>query len=86
MSRTCNGREKTKKKEWKYGFRLLLFDYFRVQSLRKPKLFWVSAAAPLTTVILSTILVFLLRDKAHQIAIIENLPKGLNNQQDNAFS
>ena len=40
------------------------------QSLRKPNLFWVSAAAPLTSVILSTILVFLLRNKAHNIAIV----------------
>ncbi|KAG4972583.1 hypothetical protein JHK85_039004 [Glycine max] len=50
----------------------------RHESLRKPKLFWVSAAAPLTSVILSTILVFLLRNKTHQISVIGHLPKGVN--------
>ncbi|KAF7814295.1 putative sulfate transporter 3.4 [Senna tora] len=61
------------------GFAFLAFLLAtRHISLKKPKLFWVSAAAPLTSVIVSTILVFLLRDKAHGIAIIGNLPKGLN--------
>ncbi|KAF1898624.1 hypothetical protein Lal_00023629 [Lupinus albus] len=48
------------------------------ESLRKPKLFWISAAAPLTSVILSTIIVFLMRNKVHNIAIIGELPKGVN--------
>lgn len=47
-------------------------------SMKKPKLFWISAAAPLTSVILSTLLVFLLKSKAHGIQIIGHLPKGLN--------
>ncbi|OIW15851.1 hypothetical protein TanjilG_04386 [Lupinus angustifolius] len=55
----------------------------RDESLKKPKLFWVSAAAPLTSVIVSTILVFLLRNKTHKIAIIGNLPKGLNPPSSN---
>ncbi|KOM44542.1 hypothetical protein LR48_Vigan05g214700 [Vigna angularis] len=55
----------------------------RHESLRKPKLFWVSAAAPLASVILSTILVFLLRNKTHQISIIGHLPKGLNPPSSN---
>ncbi|KAJ7951808.1 sulfate transporter 3 1 [Quillaja saponaria] len=50
----------------------------REESMRKPKLFWVSAAAPLTSVVLSTLLVFLLRHKAHGIAVIGHLPKGVN--------
>ncbi|KAK4252813.1 hypothetical protein QN277_010961 [Acacia crassicarpa] len=50
----------------------------RYISLKKPKLFWVSAAAPLTSVILSTLLVFCLRKKAQEIAIIGHLPKGIN--------
>ncbi|KAE9600490.1 putative SLC26A/SulP transporter [Lupinus albus] len=50
----------------------------RYISLKKPKLFWVSAAAPLTSVILSTILVFLLRNKTNKIAFIGELPKGIN--------
>ncbi|XP_015933380.1 probable sulfate transporter 3.4 [Arachis duranensis] len=75
--------------EWSWqtivlGFGFLAFLLItRHISLRKPKLFWVSAAAPLTSVILSTILVFLLRHKAHQIAIIGNLSKGLNPPSSN---
>ncbi|KAI3737620.1 hypothetical protein L2E82_27628 [Cichorium intybus] len=44
--------------------------------LRKPKLFWVSAAAPLTSVILSTVLVAVF--KLHDVATIGQLKKGLN--------
>ncbi|XP_028788940.1 probable sulfate transporter 3.4 [Neltuma alba] len=52
-------------------------------SLKKPKLFWVSAAAPLTSVILSTLLVYCLRNKAHEIAIIGHLPEGVNPPSSN---
>uniref|UniRef100_A0A0E0L7N9 STAS domain-containing protein n=1 Tax=Oryza punctata TaxID=4537 RepID=A0A0E0L7N9_ORYPU len=45
-------------------------------SARNPKLFWVSAAAPLTSVIISTIISFVC--KAHGISVIGDLPKGLN--------
>uniref|UniRef100_A0A0E0DWQ6 STAS domain-containing protein n=1 Tax=Oryza meridionalis TaxID=40149 RepID=A0A0E0DWQ6_9ORYZ len=45
-------------------------------SARNPKLFWVSAAAPLTSVIISTIISFV--SKAHGISVIGDLPKGLN--------
>uniref|UniRef100_A0A9I9DVH4 STAS domain-containing protein n=1 Tax=Cucumis melo TaxID=3656 RepID=A0A9I9DVH4_CUCME len=48
------------------------------ESIKKPKLFWVSAAAPLTSVILSTILVFLLKAKFPGISVIGHLPKGVN--------
>ncbi|XP_028756123.1 probable sulfate transporter 3.4 [Neltuma alba] len=74
----------THRDEWSWqtivlGFAFLAFLLAtRHISMKKPKLFWVSAAAPLTSVVLSTILVFLLRDKAHGIAIIGHLPKGLN--------
>ncbi|KAE9616145.1 putative SLC26A/SulP transporter [Lupinus albus] len=62
----------------------LLHGHLRISlSLRKPNLFWVSAAAPLTSVILSTILVFLLRNKVHKIAIIGELPKGVNPPSSN---
>ncbi|KAJ7962968.1 putative Sulfate transporter [Quillaja saponaria] len=47
-------------------------------SMKKPKLFWISAAAPLTSVIISTIIVFLIRHKAHGIAFIGKLPEGIN--------
>ncbi|KAK7389541.1 hypothetical protein VNO78_24676 [Psophocarpus tetragonolobus] len=75
--------------EWSWqnlvlGFSFLLFLLTtRHISMKKPKLFWVSAAAPLTSVILSTILVFFLRNKTHKIAIIGELPKGLNPPSSN---
>ncbi|KAK4413882.1 putative sulfate transporter 3.4 [Sesamum alatum] len=47
-------------------------------SSRRPRLFWISAAAPLTSVILSTILVVCLKSKLHNIQTIGQLPKGLN--------
>ncbi|XP_019436415.1 PREDICTED: probable sulfate transporter 3.4 isoform X1 [Lupinus angustifolius] len=65
-----------------FGFLAFLLTTRHI-SLKKPKLFWVSAAAPLTSVIVSTILVFLLRNKTHKIAIIGNLPKGLNPPSSN---
>ncbi|KAH1066496.1 hypothetical protein J1N35_031483 [Gossypium stocksii] len=72
------------KDEWSWqtivmGFGFLLFLLTTRQiSIKKPKLFWVSAAAPLTSVILSTILVFCIKSKAHGISYIGHLPKGLN--------
>ncbi|KAB1218591.1 putative sulfate transporter 3.4 [Morella rubra] len=74
----------SQRNEWSWqtivmGFGFLLFLLAtRHISIRKPKLFWVSAAAPLTSVILSTLIVFLLKSKAHEIPIIGHLPKGLN--------
>ncbi|XP_050232326.1 probable sulfate transporter 3.4 [Mercurialis annua] len=70
--------------EWSWktivmGFSFLLFLLTtRHISMKKPKLFWVSAAAPLTSVILSTLLVFALKSKIHGVSIIGQLPKGLN--------
>ncbi|XP_027344642.1 probable sulfate transporter 3.4 [Abrus precatorius] len=75
--------------EWSWQTVLLGFSFLafllmtRHISLRKPKLFWISAAAPLTSVVLSTILVFILRNKTHKIAIIGELPKGLNPPSSN---
>ena len=40
------------------------------QSMRKPKLFWVSAGAPLVSVILSTILVFAFKAQRHGISVV----------------
>ncbi|KAL9828902.1 putative sulfate transporter 3.4 [Arabidopsis thaliana] len=42
------------------------------------KLFWISAASPLASVIISTLLVYLIRSKTHAISFIGHLPKGLN--------
>ncbi|KAL7162423.1 hypothetical protein ACSBR2_042834 [Camellia fascicularis] len=52
-------------------------------SMKKPKLFWISAAAPLTSVLLSTLIVFLLQSKTQGISIIGHLPKGLNPPSSN---
>ncbi|XP_059649553.1 probable sulfate transporter 3.3 [Cornus florida] len=50
----------------------------RYISMRKPKLFWVSAGAPLVSVILSTLLVFAFKAQHHGISVIGNLQEGLN--------
>ncbi|XWS11894.1 hypothetical protein CRYUN_Cryun37aG0044000 [Craigia yunnanensis] len=77
------------RKEWSWqtivmGFSFLLFLLTaRHISMRKPKLFWVSAAAPLTSVILSTLFVFCIKPKAHGISIIGHLQKGLNPPSSN---
>ncbi|CAA0824462.1 Probable sulfate transporter 3.3, partial [Striga hermonthica] len=49
-----------------------------MQSMRKPKLFWVSAGAPLLSVIISTLLVFAFRAQNHGISVIGKLQEGLN--------
>ncbi|GMN37260.1 hypothetical protein TIFTF001_006681 [Ficus carica] len=65
-----------------FGFLVFLLATRHI-SMRKPKLFWISAAAPLTSVLLSTLIVFLLRSKSPHISIIGNLPKGLNPPSSN---
>ncbi|XP_022155189.1 probable sulfate transporter 3.3 [Momordica charantia] len=57
---------------------LLFLLLARHISLKKPRLFWVSAGAPLASVILSTILVFAFRADRHGISIIGKLEEGLN--------
>ncbi|KAG6757667.1 hypothetical protein POTOM_037988 [Populus tomentosa] len=47
-------------------------------SMKKPKLFWVSAGAPLVSVILSTVLVFAFKAQRHGISVIGKLQEGLN--------
>ncbi|GKA90724.1 probable sulfate transporter 3.4 [Tanacetum coccineum] len=75
--------------EWNWqtivmGFSFLAFLLTtRHVGMRKPKLFWVSAAAPLVSVILSTLLVTLFRSKLHSIATIGHLDKGLNPPSSN---
>ncbi|KAL2507757.1 Sulfate transporter 3.1 [Forsythia ovata] len=56
-------------------FYLLLARYF---SKKMPKLFWISAMAPLTSVILGSILVYLTHAERHGVAVIGNLKKGIN--------
>ncbi|KAK8654260.1 hypothetical protein V6N13_128231 [Hibiscus sabdariffa] len=48
------------------------------ESKRRPKLFWISAMAPLTSVILGSLLVYLTHAEKHGVQIIGNLKKGLN--------
>ncbi|GAB4828368.1 Probable sulfate transporter 3.4 [Ancistrocladus abbreviatus] len=50
----------------------------RKESSKRPRLFWISAAAPLTSVVLSTLLVFCLKPRAANIPQIGELPKGVN--------
>ncbi|KAI3453127.1 hypothetical protein Pfo_009790 [Paulownia fortunei] len=57
---------------------LVLLLLARHISIRKPKLFWVSAGAPLVSVILSTLLVFAFKAQNHGISVIGQLQKGLN--------
>ncbi|KAJ4957423.1 hypothetical protein NE237_024534 [Protea cynaroides] len=73
------------RKEWSWqtivmGLSFLFFLLAtRHISLRKQKLFWISAAAPLTSVILSTLMVFFLRDHLdNHIPTIGHLQEGLN--------
>ncbi|KAK2984878.1 hypothetical protein RJ640_008643 [Escallonia rubra] len=78
-----------RKDEWSWqtvvmGLSFLFFLLItRKISMKKPKFFWISAAAPLASVILSTLLVTLLKSKLHKIPTIGHLPKGLNPPSSN---
>lgn len=71
-------------KEWSWetilmGVCFLVFLLItRHVSMKKPKLFWVSAGAPLLSVILSTLLVFAFKLHNHGISVIGKLQEGLN--------
>lgn len=56
-------------------FFLLITRYF---SKRRPKFFWISAMAPLTSVVLGSILVYLTHAEKHGVEVIGKLKKGLN--------
>ncbi|XP_020201844.2 probable sulfate transporter 3.3, partial [Cajanus cajan] len=47
-------------------------------SIRKPRLFWVSAGAPLLSVIISTVLSYVIKAERHDISVIGKLPQGVN--------
>ncbi|XP_052203799.1 probable sulfate transporter 3.3 [Diospyros lotus] len=70
--------------EWSWQTILMGFSFLvllllsRYVSMRKPKLFWVSAGAPLVSVILSTLLVFAFKGQRHGISVIGKLQEGLN--------
>lgn len=71
-------------KEWSWQTILMGFCFLvalllaRHVSMRNPKLFWVSAGAPLASVILSTLLVFASKANHHGISVIGKLQQGLN--------
>ncbi|KAL9456910.1 hypothetical protein AB3S75_006026 [Citrus x aurantiifolia] len=71
-------------KEWSWqtilmGFCFLVFLLLTRQvGTKRPKLFWVSAGAPLVSVILSTLLVFAFKAQHHGISVIGKLQEGLN--------
>ncbi|CAH1447374.1 unnamed protein product [Lactuca virosa] len=57
---------------------LLCLLIARFVSTRRPKLFWISAMAPLTSVILSSVFVYLTHAHKHGVQVIGELKKGLN--------
>ncbi|KAI9169710.1 hypothetical protein LWI28_016475 [Acer negundo] len=70
--------------EWSWQTILMGFSFLvslllaRHISMRRAKLFWVSAGAPLVCVILSTLVVFAFKAQHHGISIIGKLQEGLN--------
>ncbi|KAG9153023.1 hypothetical protein Leryth_025456 [Lithospermum erythrorhizon] len=56
-------------------FYLLIARYF---SKKRPNLFWISAMAPLTSVVLGSLLVYLTHAEKHGVQVIGHLKQGLN--------
>ncbi|KAF9615150.1 hypothetical protein IFM89_022108 [Coptis chinensis] len=71
-------------KEWSWhtivmGLVFLIFLLTtRKISMKRPKLFWVSAAAPLTSVVLSTFVMFIFKTHISGISTIGHLQRGVN--------
>ncbi|KAJ6719127.1 hypothetical protein OIU79_006900 [Salix purpurea] len=67
---------------WESGVLGCCFLFFliltRYVSKRKPGFFWISAMAPLTSVVVASVLVYLTRAEQDGIQIIGQLKKGLN--------
>ncbi|OVA15536.1 STAS domain [Macleaya cordata] len=57
---------------------LFFLTLTRYISKKRPKLFWISAMAPLTSVILGSLLVYLTHAEKHGVQVIGQLKKGLN--------
>ncbi|WOK96180.1 putative sulfate transporter 3.3 [Canna indica] len=57
---------------------LALLLVARHVGMRRPNLFWLSVGAPLASVILSTLIVFLFKAQKHGISTIGHLKSGLN--------
>jgi hypothetical protein len=47
-----------------------IFMCYEFQSKRNPRFFWISAAAPLTSVVLASILVYLTRAENHGVQVV----------------
>ncbi|KAL1559664.1 Sulfate transporter 3.1 [Salvia divinorum] len=72
----------THKWRWESGVLGCVFLFFlilaRHLSKKKPKLFWISAMAPLTSVIMATILVYFTHAEKHGVQVIGELKRGIN--------
>ncbi|KAM4074146.1 hypothetical protein ACB094_10G071900 [Castanea mollissima] len=67
---------------WESGVLGCCFLFFLIStryfSQRRPKFFWISAMAPLTSVILGSLLVYFTHAEKHGVQVIGELKKGLN--------
>ncbi|MCD9640077.1 Sulfate transporter 3.1 [Datura stramonium] len=74
----------TQTHEWRWQSAVLGFCFLfyllaaRFFSQKRPRFFWVSAMAPLSSVILGTILVYFTHAENHGVQVIGELKKGLN--------
>lgn len=74
----------TQTHQWKWESAVLGFCFLfyllvaRYVSQKRANLFWISAMAPLTSVILGSLLVYLTHAEKHGVQVIGNLKKGLN--------
>lgn len=74
----------TQTHEWRWQSAVLGFCFLfyllaaRFFSQKRPKFFWVSAMAPLLSVILATILVYFTHAENHGVQVVGELKKGLN--------
>nr|XP_023876420.1 probable sulfate transporter 3.5 [Quercus suber]POE81233.1 putative sulfate transporter 3.5 [Quercus suber] len=72
------------RKEWRWesavvGIVFLIFlQLTRYVAKKKPKLFWVSAMAPLVTVVIGCLFAYLAHAEDHGIQIVGHLKKGIN--------
>ncbi|XP_075642039.1 putative sulfate transporter 3.5 [Castanea sativa] len=72
------------KKEWRWesavvGIVFLIFlQLTRYVAKKKPKLFWVSAMAPLVTVVIGCLFAYFAHAEDHGIQIVGHLKKGIN--------
>ncbi|XP_058722383.1 probable sulfate transporter 3.5 [Vicia villosa] len=57
---------------------LIFLQFTRHLRVKKPKLFWVSAIAPMTTVVVGGVFTYLVKGQNHGIQIVGHLDKGLN--------